>query len=396
MIGWLDCASGASGDMFLGALVGAGVPISVLTEAVSAVAPEPIQLRHEQVSRSGFAATRVHVEAAESASGRTWADIQTLLDQAPLTEPVRHRAASAFARLAAAEGRVHGVPATGVHFHEVGALDAIADIVGCCAGFCHLGLSRLVATPVALGGGSVQTLHGAISVPAPAVTALLAGIPSYGGGVDQELCTPTGAALLVEWVDEWGDQPAMSVSSAGIGAGGRDHAGRPNVLRLLVGHPGVARAAGVTGEEGVEPALMIETNIDDLDPRLWPAVISRLLATGASDAWLTPVSMKKGRPAHTLHALVPADRAEAVRALLFTETTAIGVREYPVAKRPLDRHEATVELAGRTVRIKLATYRGAIVNAQPEYEDVAAVADETGQPVKAVLAQAVAAARSLW
>jgi hypothetical protein len=182
----------------------------------------------------------------------------------------------------------------------------------------------------------------------------------------------------------------MSVSSAGVGAGGRDIAGRPNVLRLLLGRPGEA------GDESTEAALMIETNVDDLDPRLWPAVISRLLAAGASDAWLTPVSMKKGRPAHTLHTLVPGDRAEAVRALVFSETTAIGVREYPVAKRPLDRHEATVELAGRSVRIKLATYRGAIVNAQPEYEDVAAVADETGQPVKAVLAQAVAAARSLW
>jgi pyridinium-3,5-bisthiocarboxylic acid mononucleotide nickel chelatase len=390
MIGWLDCASGASGDMILGALAGAGVPMSVLTEAVSAVAPEPIRLVHEQVSRSGFAATRVHVDAAESDSGRTWADIEILLAQAPLADPVRQRAASTFARLAEAEGRVHGLPATEVHFHEVGALDAIADIVGCCAGFDDLGLSRLVATPVALGGGSVRTLHGTISVPAPAVTALLAGVPTYGGGVDAELCTPTGAALLAEWVDDWGDHPAMSVSSAGVGAGGRDIAGRPNVLRLLVGRPGEA------GDESTEAALMIETNIDDLDPRLWPAVISRLLAAGASDAWLTPVSMKKGRPAHTLHALVPGDRAEAVRALVFTETTAIGVREYPVAKRPLDRHEATVELAGRSVRIKLATYRGAIVNAQPEYEDVAAVADETGQPVKAVLAQAVAAARSLW
>ncbi len=390
MIGWLDCASGASGDMILGALAGAGVAMSVLTEAVSAVAPEPIRLVHEQVSRSGFAATRVHVDAAESDSGRTWADIEILLAQAPLADPVRQRAASTFARLAEAEGRVHGVPATEVHFHEVGALDAIADIVGCCAGFDDLGLSRLVATPVALGGGSVRTLHGTISVPAPAVTALLAGVPTYGGGVDAELCTPTGAALLAEWVDEWGDHPAMSVSSAGVGAGGRDIAGRPNVLRLLVGRSGEA------GDESTEAALMIETNIDDLDPRLWPAVISRLLAAGASDAWLTPVSMKKGRPAHTLHALVPGDRAEAVRALVFTETTAIGVREYPVAKRPLDRHEATVELAGRSVRIKLATYRGAIVNAQPEYEDVAAVADETGQPVKAVLAQAVAAARSLW
>ena len=390
MIGWLDCASGASGDMLLGALAGAGVPMSVLTEAVSAVAPEPIRLVHEQVSRSGFAATRVHVDAAESDSGRTWADIEILLAQAPLADPVRQRAASTFARLAEVEGRVHGVPATEVHFHEVGALDAIADIVGCCAGFAHLGLSRLVASPVALGGGSVRTLHGTISVPAPAVTALLAGVPTYGGGVAEELCTPTGAALLAEWVDEWGDHPAMSVSSAGVGAGARDIAGRPNVLRLLVGRPGEAV------DESTEAALMIETNIDDLDPRLWPAVISRLLAAGASDAWLTPVSMKKGRPAHTLHTLVPGDRAEAVRALVFTETTAIGVREYPVAKRPLDRHEATVELAGRPVRIKLATYRGAIVNAQPEYEDVAAVADETGQPVKAVLAQAVAAARSLW
>ncbi len=400
MIGWLDCASGASGDMLLGALTGAGVPMPVITGAVAAVAPETVTVRREEVRRSGFAATRVNVAAEESTTTRTWSDIQRLLGEAPLAEAVRHRAVSAFARLAEAEGIVHGVPAADVHFHEVGALDAIADIVGCCAGLDHLGLSRLVGSPVAVGGGSARTLHGTISVPAPAVTTLLAGVPTYGGAatspVDRELCTPTGAALLVEWVDDWGVQPAMSVTAVGVGAGSRDPAGAPNVLRLLVGEPSPSGARPMDPDADTEPALMIETNIDDLDPRLWPAVISRLLAAGASDAWLSPISMKKGRPAHTLHTLVPDHLADAVRTVVFTETTAIGVREQPVAKRPLERHEATVELEGRAVRVKLATYRGAIVNAQPEYEDLAAVADATGQPLKAVLARAVAAARSLW
>ena len=390
MIGWLDCASGASGDMLLGALAGAGVPMSVLTEAASAVAPEPIRLVHEQVSRSGFAATRVHVDAAESDSGRTWADIEILLAQAPLADPVRQRAASTFARLAEVEGRVHGVPAPEVHFHEVGALDAIADIVGCCAGFAHLGLSRLVATPVALGGGSVRTLHGTISVPAPAVTALLAGVPTYGGGVAEELCTPTGAALLAATVTHWGALPGLRVSATGTGAGSRDTAGRPNVLRVVLGE---LTTADLAADEPLD-AVVLAANVDDLDPRVWPGVLAALLAAGASDAWLTPILMKKGRPAHTLSALAPAHAVDAVRRVMFTESSTIGVREHRVAKQALARETRSVRVDGAEVRVKVALLDGQVVNVSPEYDDVAAAAVALGRPVKAVLAAAAAAAHA--
>lgn len=402
-IGWLDCSSGCSGDMFLGALVDAGVPLDVVTDAVRAVAPERIDVSAERVERGGFAATRARVQAADSAAERTWADVRALLQQARLTQAVRERALSTFARLAGAEGQVHGRPAEEVHFHEVGALDAIADVVGVCAALDHLGVALLAASPVALGGGTIRVEHGAVSVPAPAVVELLRGVPTHGGPVDVELCTPTGAALLAEWVTAWGAQPVMATAAVGVGAGGRDLGTHPNVLRLLTGTTVPAAAAGTgTGEGAGEEAgataapLLVECNVDDLDPRLWPGVLAALLAAGADDAWLSPILMKKGRPAHTLSVLVDADRAEAVRAVVFAETTTIGVRETVVAKHALDRRDEVVRVDGERVRVKLGLRDGVVVNAQPEYDDVAAAAAATGQPVKSVLARAVAQARTLW
>jgi pyridinium-3,5-bisthiocarboxylic acid mononucleotide nickel chelatase len=396
MIGWLDCSSGASGDMFLGALIGAGVPLSTLQSAVGAVAPEPVALRPEAVLRSGLAATLVRVDAAESAAARSWVDVRRQLLSAELPDQVQERALSVFGRLATAEAAVHGVEPESVHFHEVGALDAIADIVGACAGLVALELEELHAAPVAVGSGTAAAAHGTLPVPAPAVVELLRGLPSYGGQArgpagDQtgELCTPTGAALLAEWVTSWGDQPPMRVGAVGAGAGSRDRPDRPNVLRLLVGEP--------LGPVAAEPAqLVLETNVDDLDPRLWPAVLSRLLAAGAADAWLTPILMKKGRPAHTLSVLTRASRLAEVRGVVFAETSAIGVRETSVTKVALARTETEVSVSGRPVRVKVATYLGAVVNVQPEYEDVAAVAEATGRPVKSVLAEAVAGTRELW
>jgi pyridinium-3,5-bisthiocarboxylic acid mononucleotide nickel chelatase len=391
-VGWLDCSSGCSGDMLLGALLDAGVPREVVTAAVSAVAPEAVQVDVERVRRGGFAAARAVVGAAESTVHRTWADIRRLLGDADLDPRVRERALGTFGRLAQAEGAVHGQPADDVHFHEVGALDAIADVVGVCAAFDHLGLGLLAASPVALGGGTVRAAHGAIAVPVPAVVALLRGVPTHGGPVEVELCTPTGAALLAEWVQAWGAQPAMVTGRVGVGAGSRDFADHANVLRLLTGttvpHTAAARPA--------HGPLLLECNVDDLDPRLWPGVLSALLEAGASDAWLTPILMKKGRPAHTLSVLVAADVAEEVRAVVFTHTTTLGLRERVVGKRTLDRREETVDVDGRRVRVKLGVLDGTVVNAQPEYDDVAAAAAALGLPVKAVLARAVASARGLW
>ena len=417
MIGWVDASSGASGDMLLGALVGAGVPVGVVAEAVEKVAPEHVAIVPELVTRNGFAATRCHVEVADSVTHRTWADVRTLLAEAGLHEDVRVRAHDTFDRLAVAEAAVHGTDPDEVHFHEVGALDAIADVVGVSAGLVHLGLDRLVVSPVAVGSGSVRGAHGSMPVPPPAVAELLRGVPSYAGPETAprlELCTPTGAALLVAHATAYGPPPAMTVTSIGVGAGSRDPAGHANVLRLLVGEEistGSLRDASSLGSSGqaIEGAgssgqategagsLVIETNVDDLDPRLWPGVLSTLLEAGASDAWLTPILMKKGRPAHTLHALVSAERADAVRRAIFRHTSTIGVREVRIGKSALDREMRTVQVDGHDIAVKLARLDGEVVNAQPEYEDVARVASATGRPVKDVLADAVAATREhVW
>jgi uncharacterized protein (TIGR00299 family) protein len=386
---WVDASSGASGDMLLGALLGAGVPLGVLRAAIDTISPEPVTLRVEQVNRNGFAATRCHVEVADSVDHRTWRDVRALLTDAPLDGPVRELAMRTFERLATAEGAVHGHPADEVHFHEVGALDAIADVVGVCAGFAHLGDGDVEVSPVAVGSGTVTGAHGTLPVPPPAVAELLRGVPSYAGPAGapaMELCTPTGAALLTTLATRWGPQPAMTTDAIGIGAGGRDPDGHANVLRLMV---------GATSGPASAPPLLVETNVDDLDPRVWPAVIAALLEAGASDAWLTPILMKKGRPAHTLSVLVAADRAPAVRAEIFRQTTTIGLREQPLGKHALDREMTAVDVDGQRIAVKLARHDGVLVNAQPEYDDVARAAAALGRPVLDVLNDAAAASRAL-
>ncbi len=389
---WVDASSGASGDMLLGALVGAGVPLAVLQQSVNAVSPEPVALRVEAVTRNGFAATRVHVEVADSAEPRSWRDIRTLLLESSLADGVRDLALRVFERLAVAEGTVHGRDPLEVHFHEVGALDAIADVVGVSAGIVHLGASEVVVSPVAVGSGSVTGAHGTLPVPPPAVAALLTGVPSYAGppgAPATELCTPTGAALLTTLATSYGPQPPMTTRTVGVGAGGRDPEGHANVLRLLVGAPIVSEG------EGADELLVLESNIDDLDPRLWPDVITAVLAAGALDAWLTPILMKKGRPAHTFRALVTPQQAAEVRATVFRETSTIGIREYRVARHALPRENTTVTVGGLEISVKLARLDGVVVTAQPEYDDVVRAAQALGRPVKDVLADATAASRAL-
>jgi pyridinium-3,5-bisthiocarboxylic acid mononucleotide nickel chelatase len=402
MIGWLDCSSGASGDMLLGALVDAGVPLEILDAAVQAIAPEPIRLRTERVTRAGLAATQVRVDVDESSTHRGLGDIRALLSAAPLDDLVRERAGAVFDRLAEAEAAVHGTTTDAVHFHEVGALDAIADVVGVCAGMVHLGLESLTCSTIAVGGGSVETGHGRLPVPPPAVAALLRDAPSVGGPADRELCTPTGAAIVTTLADGYGGQPAMRVHAIGVGAGGSDLPGHPNVVRLFVGEAvdaallaqGSPTPIGSSQGSPAPQQLVLEANVDDLDPRLWPAVLDRLLDAGAADAWLTPILMKKGRPAHTLSVLTDASHRSAILDVVFAETTTIGLREGPVGKVALDRETRTVEVGGEPIRVKVARHDGVVVNAQPEYDDVAAAATALGRPVKAVLADAVAAVRT--
>ncbi|WP_255949839.1 nickel pincer cofactor biosynthesis protein LarC [Streptomyces odontomachi] len=389
MIGWLSCASGISGDMLLGVLVDVGVPLGVLQEAVDAVAPAPVRLRAERVDRAGIAATRVHVGGTESHTHRHWTDVRDLLSAAPF--PGREHALAAFEALAVAEAAVHGTTPESVHFHEVGALDAIADIVGTCAGFAHLGLDELVVSSVAVGGGTVRAAHGVLPVPGPAVVRLLSGRPSHGGPVDVELATPTGATLATTLATGWGSQPAMRVSAQAFGAGGRDLPGQPNVLRLVTGEPSNGSGAPSNGPDG---RLMLETNVDDLDPRIWPGVLDALLAAGADDAWLVPVLMKKGRPAQTLRVLAAARVAEAVRQVVFTRTSALGMRSWPVDKHALARRFVTVDVDGCAIAVKVALDTSdQVVNAQPEWDDVAEAARVLGMPEKGVLHRALA---SFW
>jgi len=401
-VGWIDASAGVSGDMLLGALVDAGVPLEVMQSAVDAVSPEPLRLHAEEARRGELRALRVHVTGTELGSAarahRSWSDIRALLESTDLDDAVRERAVAVFGRLAEAEATVHGVDPGDVGFHEVGALDAIADVVGACAGLHHLGLDRLVASPVAVGGGSADTAHGRLPVPVPAVAALLTGVPTTGGPVDNELATPTGAALVVGSVDSYGRQPEMTVERVGVGAGSRDHFGHANVVRLFTGTAGDTaprqQPAPDRSQTDTRP-LLLQTNVDDLDPRLWPHVLSRILDAGASDAWLTPILMKKGRPAHTLSVLVRPELRDAVETVVFTETSTIGLRVQSVDKVALDRSELVVQLDGHPIRVKAAARDGEVLNLQPEYDDVAAIATATNRPVKAVLAEATALARSV-
>jgi len=387
-VGWLDLGSGVAGDMLLGALVGAGVPLTTLSAALEPLGL-PITLHREDVRRAGLAAVRVHVDVpAGDQPHRTWADVRVLLDRLP--EPLRSSASGVFAALARAEATVHGVPVDAVHFHEVGALDAVADVVGVCAGVAALGLDRLVASPIALGSGSVRTAHGLLPVPGPAVLALLAdaSAPAHGGPAGEELATPTGVALVTALASGYGPLPPMRPTGTGTGAGGRDPADRPNVVRLAVGE---ALAA-----DSPHQVVVLETNVDDLDPRAWPAVLADLLAAGALDAWLTPVLMKKGRPAHVVSALAEPIAVPAVRAALFRGTTTLGVRESVVARQVLARRFRTVDVGGQPVAVKLGLGPdGEVLNAVPEWEDVVRAAAALDRPVKAVLAQALGLAQSL-
>ncbi len=392
MIGWLDLSSGVSGDMLLGALVDAGVPVSHLQAEIDRFGLA-IELRTEQVTRAGLAATRIHVIATEpDPPHRTLPEVRVLL--ARLSPAVAAAADHTFALLAAAEARVHGIAENEVHFHEVGALDALADIAGVSAGFAFLNLTSLTVGPIALGGGTVETEHGRLPVPGPAVVQIVreAALPALGGG-DYELCTPTGAALVAGLAPKTGPMPPMVVTSTGSGAGGRDVTGRPNIVRLLLGE--AVDAAAARGPD-TSDAIVIAANVDDLDPRGWPLILDALLAAGADDAWLTPILMKKGRPAHTLSALANAATVDPVRAVFFRETTTLGVRETPARKTALARTFRTVEVDGQPIAVKVgASADGTVRNVMPEWEDVVRAAATLGRPTKRVLGQALAAFEAL-
>lgn len=384
---WVDAAAGVAGDMLLAALLDAGADLKAVTGMIDAVIPGAVRVTLGEVTRAGLRAAKVDVEmVATDVPHRTWRTIRDLLSNSVLPPAVRDTALSVFARLAEAEGRVHGIPAETVHFHEVGALDAIADVVGVCAALHDLGVDRVTGGEAALGSGRVRSAHGVLPVPAPAVIELARGWQVRAGG-SGELATPTGMALLTGLSEECAALPPMRVQRIGVGAGTRDTPGAPNVVRVVLGADLDAHIVG----EG-ERMVVLEATVDDLDPRLWPEALSRLLSAGAADAWISPVVMKKGRPAHVLSVLGRPQQSASLRDIIFRHTTTIGIRQAERQRFALPRLHAAVQVAGHPIGVKVAHRDGVIVRATPEFEDVAACATASAQPVGDVLQQAIAEA----
>lgn len=395
MIVWIDASAGVSGDMFLGALADLGVPIEALQAPLDRL-DLGITLGSEPVTRASLGAVKMHVDVPETRTLRHLPDIVELLQV--VDEPVRGSAIGVFERLAAAEAAAHRSEIDDVHFHEVGALDSIADIVGVCAGLHHLiderGMTALHCSTVSLGSGQTRGAHGPIPVPVPAVLALLSGrCPVQAGPAPFESTTPTGAALLDRFVDEWGPMPAMTIEHVGIGAGTKDPDEVVNALRLVAGPPAVTGPAATStsgSDHGLDTGqvIQIDANIDDIDTRLFPAAIDAVLAAGAVDAWVTPIVMKKGRPAHTFSVLVDEQHVAAVRDTIFLTTTTIGLRERVMDRHMLPRTFGTVDVEGHQIRVKSASLRGEVVNTSVEWDDVVAAANALGRPVADILTRA--------
>ncbi|HEY8231294.1 MAG: nickel pincer cofactor biosynthesis protein LarC [Vicinamibacterales bacterium] len=382
---YFDCASGAAGDMLLGAAVDLGLPLERLRDELARLPVQGYRLETERVSRSGLAATKVHVRLdGEDKTHRHLRHVLEIIDGSTLDTAVKEKAAALFRRLADAEAAVHGTSPEKVHFHEVGALDSIVDVVGGVIALRSLGAERFVSSPLNLGTGTVTMSHGTFPVPPPATARLVTGVPVYGDG-EGELVTPTGALLVTGHATEYGPLPAMRIEASGHGAGSRDTRGRPNVLRLIVGQED-ARAEG--------RVLVLETEVDDAAPQLLGPLLEQLLTAGALDAFFTPVQMKKGRPGVLVTVLAPPDRREAIEELLFRETTTLGVRRQEWLRTELERETATVATPYGPVRVKVGRRGTVVYNAWPEFEDCQRLAAEAGVPVKEVLAAALAAWRS--
>ncbi|HEX9186709.1 MAG TPA: nickel pincer cofactor biosynthesis protein LarC [Vicinamibacteria bacterium] len=382
---YFDCASGASGDMLLGAVVDLGLPVERLRDELANLPLAGYRLESQEVTRSGLAATKVDVIAeGPSPAHRHLRHIVEILDRSSLDPAVKERASGLFRRLAEAEAEVHGTSIEKVHFHEVGAVDSIVDIVGGVLALRWLRADRFVASPLNVGTGTVTMSHGTFPVPPPATAKLVAGVPVYGAG-DGELLTPTGALLVTAHATEYGPLPAMRIEKTGHGAGSRDTKGRPNVLRLIVGEEADAPAG--------ERVLVLETEVDDAPPQLLGPLLERLLAAGAKDAYFTPVQMKKGRPGVLVTVVAEPSRREAIEELLFRETTTLGVRRQVWDRTVLERETATVETGYGPIRVKIGRRAGVVYNAWPEFDDCQRAAGEKGVAVKEVLAAALAAWR---
>ena len=372
---YLDAFSGISGDMLVGALADAGADQSTIIDALASLETGAV-VSFERVKRCGIGATKFHVDIQETHPHRHLAHILKMIDQAALPERAKTNAAAVFQRLGEAEAAVHQVPIERVHFHEVGAADSIADIVGACLAFELLGVTTIVSSPLNVGSGTVSSAHGILPVPAPATAALLKGKPIYSSGPACELTTPTGAAVAVTLAREFGGLPPLKVRTTGYGAGGRDFPDRANVLRVILGEEnGAPEATTIT---------VLEANIDDLSPQVLAYAMDRLMEKGALDVTLQPIQMKKGRPGTLLRVLARPEDRETMAQVVFAETSTLGLRTYAAERRVQAREWVNVETSRGQVRMKVSG-DGAYA---PEYEDCRKIAQESGAALKDVIAEA--------
>ena len=387
-IAYFDCFSGVSGDMTLGALIACGVSVDDLKADLARLNLPGWELKADSVSRNGIGAIDVTVSLTQKQGhGRHLHHIEEILNAADIPADVRAKARDVFRRLAVAEAKVHQTTVESIHFHEVGAVDAIVDIVGSCFALERLGVERIVCAPLALGHGFVNCAHGMIPLPAPAVVELTTGYPVRSVDVEGETVTPTGAALMTTLAAEFGLIPAMTVRAVGYGAGKSDFGDRPNLLRVVIGDT-------IDDDTSDEDAIaVIETNIDDMPSQHYELLSERLFAAGAVDVFLTAIQMKKNRPATLVTVLAPEDKVDAVVDVIFTETTTLGVRFRREQRRCQERTWVSVETAYGAIRIKVGSWRGAVKSVTPEYDDAKAAARAYSVPLKAVHEAAMAAYR---
>ncbi|HET6956204.1 MAG TPA: nickel pincer cofactor biosynthesis protein LarC [Vicinamibacterales bacterium] len=428
---YFDCFSGISGDMTLGALIDAGLPLDDLRRALGSLALGDVDLRAEKVLRTGVSATKFSVREtlnpepgtlnpAPVHAHRHLPKIIKMIDGSSLSAEGRDRAKAMFQRLGEAEAEIHQMPVEKVHLHEVGALDSIIDIVGSVFAMEWAGADRIVCSPLNVGGGMVKSAHGVFPVPAPATVRILGSTPVYSGAVQKELVTPTGALIATTYASSFGPMPAMSVERVGYGAGDRDDPETPNVLRVLIGEETAGLKACTTSESrasepGVEssvasapgvvqafrPAIatgdrvtVIECEIDDMNPQIFGLVMDRLYAAGALEVFYIPVQMKKNRPGTLLTVVVPPALRTAMADVIFRETTTIGLRHYDVDRECLERTLVTVATPIGTARVKVASRGGQVLNATPEFEDCVKLAESSNLPLKEVQAIVMKAYRT--
>jgi hypothetical protein len=395
-LAYFDCFSGISGDMTLGALVDAGCPVELLRGELGGLDVPGWELTAEKVWKNGMAATYVTVKTVDQSKHRSLSAILEILEKSRLAAGVRERAAAIFRKLGEAEARVHDVELEKIHFHEVGAVDAIVDIVGACIGFAELGIEKFACSALNVGGGTAKMAHGVLPVPAPATARLLQGAPTYSNGVQKELVTPTGAAIVAALCDSFGPQPGMVVSAIGYGAGSADLEGQPNVLRIMIGE---AVGAGKGEEKRAqaeacatgfdEEIAVIEANLDDMNPQIYGYFLEKALGAGALDVYTTPVQMKKNRPGTLLTVLCKPGDTDALMNLIFAETTTFGARSYRAQRRVLPREWISVRTSLGEVRIKVSRVNEHIRHAVPEYEDCRKLAEEKNVPLQLVIAEAL-------